>query len=102
MSVEFRLGHADHKVVEDFLTHHPAGVSAIVLDPKAARHQQHAAEAAREAGVDVIFDPATERLTGPGFDLPQLRSVTCTDNAGQRWLRRIPKGQAADSFVDWV
>lgn len=72
MGVEFRLGHGDHKVVEDFLTHHPAGVAAVVLDPKAARHQEHAAEAAIEAGVEVYFDPATERLTGPGFDMPSL------------------------------
>ena len=72
MSVEFRLGRNDHKVAEDFLAKRPTGVSAIVLDTKAARHQEQAAEAARDAGADVYFDPATERLTGPGFDLPAL------------------------------
>ena len=72
MGIEFRLGGQDHKKVEDFLAGHPGGVSAIVLDTKAAKHQQAAAEAAREAGAAVYFDPATERLTAPGFDLPAL------------------------------
>ena len=66
------LGNGDHKVVEDFLARHPSGVAAVVLDPKAACHQEHAAEAAAGAGVEVYFDPATERLTGPGFDMPSL------------------------------
>lgn len=68
--VQFRLGHGDHKVVEDFLSRRPPGVSAIVLDPKWARYQQGAAEAARSAGVAVHFDPATERMTHPGFTVP--------------------------------
>jgi hypothetical protein len=72
MGVEFRLGHQDHKKVEDFLSRSPAGVSSIVLDTKAARYQTGAAEAARNAGVDVIFDPQTDRLCDPGFDLPGL------------------------------
>lgn len=72
MGIEFRLGGQDHKKVEDFLAGHPGGVSAIVLDTKAAKHQQAAAEAARDAGAAVYFDPATERLTAPGFDLPAL------------------------------
>ncbi|MFQ1002273.1 hypothetical protein [Modestobacter sp. SSW1-42] len=72
MGIEFRLGGQDHKKVEDFLAGHPGGVSAIVLDTKAAKHQQAAAEAAREGDVAVYFDPATERLTAPGFDLPGL------------------------------
>ena len=72
MGVEFRLGRQDHRKVEDFLSRQPAGVSAIVLDTKAARHQRGAAEAAHAAEVDVLFDPATERLTEPGFELEQL------------------------------
>lgn len=70
MGVEFRLGGGDHKVVEDFLAHQAAGVSAIVVDTKAAKHQQAAAEAAADAGVKVYFDPATERLADVGFELP--------------------------------
>lgn len=72
MGIEFRLGGTDHKKVEDFLALRPDGVAAIVVDTKAAKHQQAAAEAAIEAGVAVYFDPATERLTEPGFDLPGL------------------------------
>lgn len=66
MGVEFRLGGGDHKVVEDFLAHQAAGVSAIVVDTKAAKHQQ----AAAEAGAKIYFDPATERLADVGFELP--------------------------------
>ncbi|CCH86264.1 conserved protein of unknown function [Modestobacter italicus] len=72
MGVEFRLGGGDHKVAEDFLAHQAAGVSAIVVDTKAAKHQQAAAEAAADAGVKVYFDPATERLADVGFELPGL------------------------------
>ena len=72
MPIEFRLGHQDHKKVEDFLASAPAGVGAITLDTKAAAHQEGAAEAARDAGVAVLFEPATERLCDPGFDLPGL------------------------------
>lgn len=72
MGVEFRLGRQDHKKVEDFLARKPEGVSAIVLDTKMAAHQSGAAEAARDAGVDVLFDPATERLGDIGFELPGL------------------------------
>jgi hypothetical protein len=70
--VEFRLGRQDHNKVEDFLVREPGGVSAITLDTTAARHQQGAAEAAREAGVNVLFDPATERLADIGFELEGL------------------------------
>jgi len=72
MGVEFRLGGQDHNKVEDFLAHRPSGVHAIVLDTKAAKHQQAAAEAAVGAGVEVLFEPATERLTEPGYELPGL------------------------------
>jgi hypothetical protein len=72
MGVEFRLGHQDHKKVEDFLARKPRGVSAIVLDTKAAPLQSGAAEAARDAEVEVLFDPATDRLCDIGFDLTGL------------------------------
>lgn len=72
MGVQFRLGRQDNKRVEDFLARHPAGTSGIVLDPKWCRYQKTAAEAAVAAGVGVYFDPATERLTAPGFELPEV------------------------------
>lgn len=70
MGVEFQLGYTDHKSVEDFMLRRPAGVTAITLHAKAARHQQGAAEAAREGGAEVYFNPATERLVAPGYELP--------------------------------
>lgn len=72
MTVEFRLGHQDHKKVEDFLAGRPSGVGAITLDTKARRVQLGAAEAALDAGVKVLYDSATERLVMPGFGLPDL------------------------------
>lgn len=66
MSVEFQLGHQDHPSVEDFLARGHEGVGAISLHPKSANHQQAAAEAARDSGLHVLFDPRTERLTHPG------------------------------------
>lgn len=72
MGVEFRLGRQDHKKVEDFLAREPEGVSAIVLDTKMGPHQSGAAEAARDGGMEVLFDPATERLCDIGFELPGL------------------------------
>ncbi len=71
MGVQFRLGRQDHQKVEDFLARQPAGVSGIVLDPKWCRYQKAAAEVAAAAGAQVCFDPATERLTAPGFALPE-------------------------------
>lgn len=70
MGVEFQLGHNDHKTVEDFLLRRPTGVAAVTVHAKAARHQQGAAEAARAAGCEVFFNPATERLVAPGYELP--------------------------------
>lgn len=78
MSVVFQLGHIDHVVVEDFLHRRPAGVSGIVLHAKAARHQRAAAEAAVAVGAGVFFNPATERLTEPGYvlqDAPYARAA---------------------------
>lgn len=69
MGMVFQLGHNDHKVVADFLLRRPAGVEGITLHAKAARYQQAAAEAAVAAGAGVFFNPATERLTGPGYVL---------------------------------
>jgi hypothetical protein len=53
MTVQFRLGHNHHKVVEDFLSRAPGATSAITLDSKAARHQVSAAEVARDQRIDV-------------------------------------------------
>jgi len=36
VGVEVRLGHQDHKKVEDFLPRSPAGVSSVVLDTNPA------------------------------------------------------------------
>ncbi len=65
MSVEFTLGHNDHIKAEDFLASRPAGVGAVTLHPTAAKHQLGVAEAARDAGMDVLFEPRTEYLAYP-------------------------------------
>lgn len=70
MSVGFQLGHNDHKAVEDFLLRRPEGVASITLHSKSARHQRAAAEAAQAAGIGVFFNPATERLIAPGYEMP--------------------------------
>lgn len=67
MAVVLQLGHNDHKVVKDFLLRHPVGVSGITRHAKASRHQQAAAEAAHAMDLSVFFNPATERLTAPGY-----------------------------------
>ncbi|PZT91583.1 MAG: hypothetical protein DI630_29340 [Gordonia sp. (in: high G+C Gram-positive bacteria)] len=72
MTVEFRMGHQDHNKVEDFLSRKSAGVGAIAMHSSAARHQIAAAEAAREAGVDVLYDPRTERLSQGGYGLEKI------------------------------
>lgn len=72
MSLQFRLGYNDQKVVEDFVSRQPAATSSIVLDPKAGTRQQHAAEAAASAGLDVLWDPATELLSYEGFGLDKF------------------------------
>lgn len=72
MSVQFRLGAQDHRVVEDFLLRGSKATSAITLDPKAFRHQQAVAESAQEVGVDVYFEPATERLVEGGYGLEKF------------------------------
>ena len=69
MTVQFRLGHNHHKVVEDFLSRAPRATSAIILDAKAARHQLNAAEAARDKGIAVFYEPGTERLADAGHGL---------------------------------
>ncbi len=69
MTVQFRLGHNHHKVVEDFLSRSPGATSAITLDPKATRHQLQTADAARDQGISVFFEPSTERLAEPGYGL---------------------------------
>lgn len=72
MSVEFQLDHTDHHKVEDFLSRESAGVSAIILHSKYAKHQQGAADAASSAGIDILYDPRTERLDSPGLVLTGL------------------------------
>lgn len=72
MGIQFRLGAGDHKPVEDFLCREHAGTDAITLDTKAARHQHDAAAAAVEAGLDVYWEPAAERLAAPGFGLEKF------------------------------
>src|SRR4051794_410966 len=68
MGVEFRLGRQDAHKVEDFVARRPGGVSAITLDTAYARYQLDAAEAARDAGIEVLYDPATERMADRGFE----------------------------------
>lgn len=72
MGIQFRLGPNDHKPVEDFLSREHAGVDAITLDVKAARHQAAAAAAAIEAGLHVYWEPAAERLSAAGFGLDKF------------------------------
>jgi hypothetical protein len=68
VGVEFRLGRQDAHKAEDFLARRPAGVSRITLDTAYARYQLDAADAARDAGIDVLYDPATERMADRGFE----------------------------------
>lgn len=72
MSLQFRLGYNDQKVIEDFVSHGTAATSAIVLDPKAGARQRYATEAAAAAGVDVFWDPATELLSYDGYELEKF------------------------------
>ena len=68
MSVEFDLGPQDHHKAEDFLAHGADGVAAIRLHALRAHHHAATAETARDAGIDVLWDPRTERLTAPDPD----------------------------------
>lgn len=72
MGIQFRLGPNDHKPVEDFLAREHAGIGAITLDTKAARHQVAAAAAAVDAGLHVYWEPAAERLAEAGFGLDKF------------------------------
>ena len=101
MSVEFVLGHQDHHKVEDFLASRPDGVASIRLHPKYAHHQTAAAAAAREAAVDVLWDPRSERLPEPDPDgrlvgLPgagpaplQLNTLAGRASARQELVRQV-------------
>lgn len=62
MGVGFHLGYTDQHKVEDFIARGVRGVDSITLHAKSARYQRAAAEAAREAGIDVLYDPRTERM----------------------------------------
>ena len=53
--------------MEDFLSRAHAGVGAITLHAKKAKYQQGAADAAVAAGLEVLYDPRTERLDAPGL-----------------------------------
>lgn len=95
MGIQFRLGPGDHKPVEDFLSREHAGATAITLDSKAARHQNDAAAAAVDAGLDVYWEAAVERLATPGFGLekfplwnghPYDTDVLCRDPAARAEL----------------
>lgn len=107
MGVQFRLGRADHQKVEDFLSRRPAGVSGIVLDPKWSRYERTAAEAAGSAGVEVYFDPATERLIAPGFELPEtpyfagapynVNQLAADSGARARLVERVLQGHPAET-----
>lgn len=81
MSVEFHLGHQDHHKVEDFLASDISGVRGIVLDGKAARHQLVAADAAREAGLDVFYAPGTAQMA---YDDPDGRLNNLPAYGGQK------------------
>jgi hypothetical protein len=78
MALEFQLDHQDHKKVEDFIARSAAGVSAISLHPKVAAAQRGVAETARDAGLEVLYDPRTERLEHEGFTLQGIPGYTGT------------------------
>lgn len=100
MSVEFRMGHQDHHKVEDFLASSSSdGVGAIALHSSAAKHQVAAAEAARAAGLDVLYDPRTERLAHPGYGLEKIPGYTGTPYTLDV-LARSPEARA--TLVDSV
>lgn len=109
MSVEFQLGYRNHLKVEDFLARGGQGVGAISLHPKAAQQQKGAAIAAREAGIDVLFDPRTERLTHPGHShagLPGYNGEVCdldrlavTPGARQRLVDTIVAAHPEEATI---
>lgn len=72
MGVEFQLDYQDHPAVEDYLARSSAGIGAIILHSKSAPKQRGAAEAAIAAGIDVLFDPRTDRLAHEGFSVNGL------------------------------
>jgi hypothetical protein len=79
--IQFRLGPGDHKPVADFLSREHAGATAITLDTKAARHQHDAAAGAVDAGLDVHWEPAVERLATPGFGLEKFPTTPMSSRA---------------------
>ena len=99
MSVEFRLGNNDHKKVEDFIARDPSGVTAITLDTKGARHQNGAAEAARHAGIDVLFEPATERLAVPGYDLSGIFGLPSLLDIGELSSNQRSRLSVVDAVI---
>jgi hypothetical protein len=66
--IEFRVGRTDHHKVEEFLSAAIPGVHGIRIDASNLRIHAEAAEAARRAGLRVLVEPLTERMTQPGFN----------------------------------
>ena len=75
MGIQFRLGPNDHKPVEDFLSREHTGTDAITLDTKGYAVPAVAAAAAVDAGLDVYWEPAAERLAAAGFGLGNSSAV---------------------------
>ena len=101
--VQFRLGHNDHKVVEDFVSTAPTGVAAIAVDAKHLRVHAGAVEAARTAGLAVYIEPLTERLVAEGFSVggldyadvfPLTPGSLGTDGDRARLVARVVSPQA--------
>lgn len=101
MSIQFRLGNNDHKPVEDFLSRDPSGTGAIVLDTKNARHQAGAADAARRAGVAVLWEPAVEKLAYPGHNLDRFPMWSGElYNVDQMAISARQRGELIDRTLD--
>ena len=65
---DFSSAHKTIDKVEDFLARRPNGVSFITLSAKAAKHQIQAAEAAKDLGLHVLYDPRTDRMAAADPD----------------------------------
>lgn len=97
--VEFRLGHNDHRVAEDFLTGPlKGGTSGIVVDAKYIKVQRQAIDAAHEAKCDVHIEPLTDRMVTAGFSVRGLDyGYEVIDPAGD-----LATPTARDRLVDAV
>lgn len=70
--IEFRVGHRDHKVAEQFISTEPIGVSALSLDAPNLKFQGGACRSRPQGQVDVLVDPMTDRLVAPGYRTKDL------------------------------